>query len=239
MGIAERIKRNSRAVSDALAGTKSYFELATTNLALFRALDEAFEAHVRGRALDAGAGRMAYRPLIEPRCETYESLDAAGALGVDHIADLQDTRLPADAYDTIVCTQVLQHLPEPARAVGEIARMLKPGGKAILSVPHLVWLHNEPHDYMRFTAHGMRFLLEKAGLTTIRAEPVGGLVCFLAYAPSTIALALLWPVRPLFRLALLANKLFIRLALAADRFFGAKRLYPTNVLVVAEKPKKS
>ena len=239
MSIAERTKRNSRAISDAVAGTRNYFELATTNLALCRALDAAFHEHVRGRVLDAGAGRMAYRSLIEARCEKYESLDVTEAPGVDHVADLQDTGLPDETYDTIVCTQVLQHLPEPARAVAEIGHMLKPGGKAIISVPHLVWLHNEPHDYMRFTQHGMRFLLEKAGLTMIQSEPVGGLICFLAYAPSTVVLALLWPIRPLFRLALLANKLFIRLALVADRFFGAKGLYPTNVLVIAEKPEKS
>jgi len=236
MSIAERIKRNSRAISDALAGTREYFELATTNLTLYRALDEAFAKHVRGRVLDAGAGRMAYRRLIEPRCETYESLDATPAPGIDHVADLQDTGLPGDAYDAIVCTQVLQHLPDPAKAVAEIGRMLKPGGKAILSVPHLVWLHNEPHDYLRFTQHGMRFLLEKAGLTMIQAKPVGGLICFLAYAPSTVVLALLRPVRPLFGLALLLNRLFTRLALLADRLFGAKNLYPTNVLVIAEKP---
>ena len=159
MSIAETIKRNSRAISDAVAGTRNYFALATTNLTLYRALDAAFQEHARGRVLDAGAGRMAYRPLIEPRCEEYESLDTAEAPGIDHVGDLQDTSLPSDAYDTIVCTQVLQHLPEPAKAVVEIGRMLKPGGKAIISVPHLVWLHNEPHDYMRFTQHGMRFLL--------------------------------------------------------------------------------
>ena len=102
-------------------------------------------------------------------------------------------------YDSIFCAQVLHHLPEPELALREIARMLKPGGKAILSVPHLVWLHNEPHDYWRFTGHGLRHLVEKAGLRLVSVEPVGGLICFLAYAPSTAALALLWPVRPAFR----------------------------------------
>ena len=84
--------------------------------------------------------------------------------------------------------------------------MLKPGGKAILSVPHLVWLHNEPHDYWRFTGHGLRRLAEKAGLRLVSVEPVGGLICFLAYAPSTAALALLWPVRPAFRAGLWMNR---------------------------------
>jgi SAM-dependent methyltransferase len=244
MGLQSRIKENSRRISDATAGSRDYFELATTNLSLYRALRAAAERHARGRLLDAGAGRMAYRSMLEEFCASYESLDIAGppAEGagppkrLDHVADLQRTGLPAAQYDSIFCAQVLHHLPEPELALREIARLLKPGGAAILSVPHLVWLHNEPHDYWRFTGHGLRHLIEKSGLRLISVEPVGGLICFLAYAPSTAALALLWPARPAFRAGLLMNRLFVRLALLADRWLGVKSLYPTNFVAVAEKP---
>lgn len=236
MGLLSCIKENSRRISDATAGSRDYFELATTNLSLYRALRAAAERHARGRLLDAGAGRMAYRRMLEEFCASYESLDVAGpAERLDHLADLQRTGLPEAQYDSIFCAQVLHHLPEPELAAREIARILKPGGKAILSVPHLVWLHNEPHDYWRFTAHGLRHLLEKAGLRLVSVEPAGGLICFLAYAPSTAALALLWPFRPAFRAALLMNRVFIRLALLADRWFGLKSLYPANFIAVAEK----
>lgn len=231
------IKENSRAISDACAGTSDYFELATTNLSLYRSLRAAAHANLRGRLLDAGAGRMAYRGMLEAIASSYESLDVADPSGrMDHIADLQNTGLPDAQYDAIFCTQVLQHLPEPARAVAEMARMLKPGGRAVISVPHLVWLHNEPHDYWRFTQYGMQHLCERAGLRVLSAEKVGGLVCFLAYAPSTLLLALAWPVRPLFRATLLFNRLFVRLALLLDRCIGQRALYPTNFVIVAEKP---
>ena len=237
MDLLATIKKNSRLISDACAGTDDYFELATTNLSLYRALRSAAGTHLRGSLLDAGAGRMAYREMLESCCRHYESLDTSDAAGrTDHVADLQQTRLPDARYDSIFCTQVLQHLPEPHRAIGEIARLLKPGGRAVISVPHLVWLHNKPHDYQRFTGHGMRFLLEKAGLNVLSIEPVGGLICFLAYAPSTVGLALLWPVRPAFRLGLLLNKLLIRLALLVDGIVGFKSLYPANFVAVAEKP---
>lgn len=239
MGLFDAIKRNSRLISDTCSGSDDYFELGTTNLSLYRALSDVAREHLRGRLLDAGAGRMAYREMLQGCCDQYESLDASGECeGIDHVADLQDTGLPAETYDSIFCTQVLQHLPEPGKAVGEIARLLKPGGRAVISVPHMVWLHNEPHDYMRFTHHGMRFLLEKAGLCVVEERKVGGLICFLAYAPSTFMLALLWPVRPLFRLGLLCNKAFIRLALLMDRLMGVKGLYPTNFVIVAEKEER-
>jgi SAM-dependent methyltransferase len=237
MGLQSCIKENSRRISNATAGTGDYFELATTNLSLYRALRSAAQQHARGRLLDAGAGRMAYRRMLQEFCASYESLDIAGPVErLDHVADLQRTGLPDAQYDSVFCAQVLQHLPEPEAALREIARMLKPGGKAILSVPHLVWLHNEPHDYWRFTGHGLRHLCGKVGLRPVMIEPVGGLICFLAYAPSTAALALLWPVRPAFRAGLWMNRLFIRLALLADRRLGMKSLYPTNFLIVAEKP---
>ncbi len=235
MGLLSWIKENSRAISDRYAGTSAYFELATTNLSLCRALRNAARKHLKGRLLDAGAGRMAYRVMLQECCDSYESLDLAPTEGLDHVADLQETGLPDETYDAIFCTQVLHHLPDHEKAVAEMARLLRPGGRMVISVPHLVWLHNEPHDYIRLTSHGIRRLLGKAGLKEIAIEPVGGLICFLAYAPSTFGLALLWPIKPLFHLAFLANKLFIRAALLLDRILGMISLYPTNYIVVAER----
>jgi len=236
MGFLSTIKRNSRAISDHTAGTQYYFELATTNLALYRALREAASQYVKGRCLDAGAGRMAYRRVLEEFCETYESLDIEPRDGITHVADLEETGLPDEQYDSIFCTQVLHHVRDPRRALVEMARCLKPGGRLILTVPHLSWLHNEPHDYWRFTVHGIRHLLRQAGLEEIRIEPLGGLISFLAYAPSTVALAVLWQVRPLFRAGLALNRIFIRFALLLDRAFGARSLYPVNYLCIARRP---
>jgi SAM-dependent methyltransferase len=236
MGLLSRIKDNSCVISDLCAGSRDYFELATTNLSLYRHLCDAAHDHIRGRLLDAGAGRMAYRSMLMARCDSYESFDIAEGAGIDHVGDLQDTGLPDDTYDSVFCTQVLHHLPEPEQALGEMARMLKPGGNLVLSVPHLVWLHNEPHDYYRFTAHSLRHLLAKVGLQEVDIHPAGGLLCFLAYAPSTFALAALLPVKPLFRLGLWLNRLFIRAALCVDGLIGVKSLYPTNYIVVARKP---
>ena len=118
----------------------------------------------------------------------------------------------------------------------EVARLLRPGGCLIISAPHLVWLHNEPRDYWRFTPHGLRLLLEKAGLEPVSIQPVGGLICFIAYAPSTVLLALLWPIRPLFWAALWLHRLCVPILLGLDRLLGFRRLYPCNVLAVARRP---
>jgi len=237
MGFLGWIQASSREVSDATAGTDAYFELATTNLSLRRALGRAFAEEARGRLLDAGAGRQAYRSLLEARAASYESLDLDPMAGITHhVGDLQAMPLPDASYDTVVCTQTLHHVPDAGAALAEMARVLRPGGRLILSAPHLAWLHNEPHDYLRFTEHGLRRLLARAGLEPVRVEPVGGLLCFLAYAPSTVLLAAVWRVRPLFRAALALNSAAIRLVLWLDRVIGVPRLYPANYVVVARKP---
>jgi len=57
----------------------------------------------------------------------------------------------------------------------------------------------------------------------------------LGLCSSTLTLALLWPIRPLFHVGLWVNRLFIRLALLLDRICGIRSLYPTNFVAVAVK----
>ena len=61
-------------------------------------------------------------------------------------------------FDAIICLSVLEHLPDPAAAVGSMRRALKPGGSALIGVPFAYPLHDEPADYWRFTEHGLRRL---------------------------------------------------------------------------------
>lgn len=74
----------------------------------------------------------------------------------------------APQVDVVFCEQVLEHTPDPWRAVRNIRAMLRPGGYAILSVPFMVRVHDEPGDYWRFTSAGLRILVETAGFEVIR-----------------------------------------------------------------------
>lgn len=237
MSLLNYIKENSRRMSDCCAGRPDYFWMATTNQSLLRGIRRALAAVSGGRLLDAGAGRLAYRDLLQSHCDTYESLDIADWEGaVDHVQDIQQMSLPDGAYDTAFCSQVIHHVPEPQSALNALHRVLKPGGRLILTAPHLSWLHNEPHDYRRFTCHGLRHMLEKAGFEVESVQPDGGLISFLAFVPSTVALALVQPVVGLRRVVLWLNRLFVWAALCVDRVAGCARLFPTNYVVVARRP---
>jgi SAM-dependent methyltransferase len=85
-------------------------------------------------------------------------------------------RLPfaEGAFDTAIATQVLEHLGRPVDFLQEIARVLRPGGVLILSAPMTWPLHEEPHDYFRYTIHGLRRLARDAGLEVLAEVPRGG-----------------------------------------------------------------
>ncbi len=95
--------------------------------------------------------------------------------GLDVVADLN--RLPfADAvFDGALNIVTLEHLREPHLAMREMARVLKPGGRLLLIAPHQWEVHQEPHDYFRYTGYGLQWLAEQAGLRVERLDGVGGM----------------------------------------------------------------
>lgn len=236
MSLASIIKQNARRLSDRIAGTPDFFRQSPVGIALLRDLEPLLAAHLRGRVLDAGAGRLGYRAILAPHAEVLVFCDrAVASADLDAAADLQALPFADGVFDGVFCSQVLEHVPDPFRAAGELARVLRPGGALVLTVPLLGYLHNEPHDYYRYTPHGVRVLLEQAGLEPLAMAKSGGPVAFGAHVAATAFTALtcgipvLGPV--LFRLTTWANAL----AEAVDRALPFRRLLPVNVIAVARK----
>jgi len=87
--------------------------------------------------------------------------------------DVCTTEALDPAADVVFCEQVLEHVRYPVRAAETLFRITRPGGMAIVSVPFLIRLHREPEDYWRFSAAGLRALLEDAGFVVERVESWG------------------------------------------------------------------
>ncbi len=118
-----------------------FFSAAT--LALWQVARPVTAAAAQGRVLDAGSGRGSWRGDDRP---TWTG---------DIMAMPQ---LPDARYDCIVSHQVLEHLPRPWAALAEFHRLLRPGGRVVISVPHLSRRHELPHDDFRFTQEGLAAL---------------------------------------------------------------------------------
>lgn len=205
---------------------------------LYRQTLPLVEAHARGRCLDAGSGRSPWRLRLLARGLEVLSLDVEDRVGgVDIIADLQDMPAVADAsMETVLCTQVLEHVSRPWDAVSELARVLAPGGHLILSAPHLSMLHEVPHDYYRYTRYGLTSLLQERGFRVLEMRESGGLVSFLCHPLSMGLMTTLGSLPGLRRFVWALNfALFVKAAAAVDALLGLRSLFPCNYVVLARR----
>jgi SAM-dependent methyltransferase len=128
--------------------------------------------------LDAGAGEGQYADRFTRQRYTGVDLgigdNAWNYAKLDAIADLLALPFRDDTFDGAINVVTLEHVKEPARVIEELHRVLKPGGRVLVIVPHEWEEHQTPHDYFRYTRYGMKYLLEHAGFGEIQIEPVGG-----------------------------------------------------------------
>lgn len=121
---------------------------------------------IRGAVLDVGCGRKPYRRLTP--AESYTGLDldtpTNRALATADVYYAGGTLPFADAsFDAVICSQVLEHVFEPEVFLREIGRVLRPGGRLVLTVPFVWDEHEQPRDYARYSSFGLRALLERTG----------------------------------------------------------------------------
>jgi SAM-dependent methyltransferase len=109
------------------------------------------------------------------RCRV-ETLDIDPSARADYTADIcSDTGIPANSFDFILCTEVLEHTLQPFDAVAEMHRLLRPGGLLLLSVPFNFRIHGPLPDCWRFTEHGIRALLGAGRFDEIQIDEVATL----------------------------------------------------------------
>jgi len=147
------------------------------------------------RVLDVGAGPARYRRLFnhcEYRTQDFKGLtpeqaewaEATDYGDIDYVSDISQIPVPDRSFDVVLCTEVLEHVPEPVAAIREISRILRPGGRLLLTAPQRSGSHQAPfHYYGGFTPEWYRHFLPEYGLRVDSIEPNGGF--FRAYGEET------------------------------------------------------
>ena len=129
--------------------------------------------YLEGIILDAGSGEIRrYKSFF--KFEKYLTLDVRPESGADIIGSVENIPLENSSVDSVVSTQVLEHIKNPAKAISEFYRVLKPGGYCLVTAPQLSELHEEPRDYFRFTKFALEEIFENSSFKIILIERRGG-----------------------------------------------------------------
>ncbi len=122
-----------------------------------------FAPRLMGSLLDVGAGRSRRYQKICTQVTQYTTMDIDEKGGPDVVGSIEAMPFPDAHFDSILCTQVLEHVPHPHIAMKEISRVLKSGGYCLLTVPQWNEMHEVPHDYFRYTNFGLQTLFNDNG----------------------------------------------------------------------------
>lgn len=164
--------RGSRDPKEVAVSSRLHVDLVAAGL------QQALLAHGRGRLLDLGCGKVPLYALYRPLASSITCADWPNSFHplahIDQPCDLLQP-LPFDdgSFDTIVLTDVIEHIPTPQNLLRELQRILATGGSVVGSVPFLYRLHEEPYDYFRYTAHALQRLAGEAGLQVTLLRPYG------------------------------------------------------------------
>lgn len=147
--------------------------------------------------LDLGAGETPYRGLF--RHTNYIATDMRKGTGISFISDANRIPMRKCCCHVVLCTELLEHVPNPEMLLGEMLRVLEPGGRLVLTAP-LCWRqHMKPYDFFRFTRFGLEELFRRAGFEVNSIEPLGGYFVNLALQLHQLPDTVLPPERTLFR----------------------------------------
>jgi len=195
-----------------------------------RAIDRFVAAQATvDKVLDLGCGNSPYAAWFPQRL----GCDLVPGAGVHVVADTLALPFLTESFDVVLSTEMLEHVRVPELAVTEMGRVLRPGGRLVLTTRFLYPIHSNPHDYFRFTRFGLLHLL-KGWHVELLEEDVGAINT--AAQPAEFAVAawprwLRWPAKAAIRTLGLAD-----LVPQGKRTDGATGAIASAYLVIGKKP---
>ena len=221
------------------------------------AINEA-KKYAKGKLIDIGCGRMPYRKELEPLVSSYTGVDHPKVsklyksdIKPEILADAKKLPFRNSYFDIALLIQVLEHVDSPEQVIKEAARVLKPNGVLILSVPFFYPLHDMPHDFGRYTETALKTFIENSSLKIVKIKTQGGFFEFWLQMLSTFlvkrindmildnktrSFLLLPPVIIFSILIILVNNLLmVMISFISQAFPKYPNYFPLDYLIVAKK----
>jgi SAM-dependent methyltransferase len=137
-------------------------------------------AYFEGKMLDFGCGSKPYRKLFN--VDEYIGLDFENEghshedEQIDVYYDGLNIPFPDNSFDSILCSEVFEHLFNLEHTLKELNRVLKPGGYILITCPFVWNEHEKPYDYARYTLFSLTDLLERNNFKIIKKEKIGNFI---------------------------------------------------------------
>lgn len=204
---------------------------------------EALPGLARGRLLDLGCGEVplfeAYRDCVDSVVCVDWGASPHSKCHLDCQADIsRGLPFSGSIFDTVILSDVLEHVGRPEALLAEIRRVLDHGGRVLASVPFMYWIHERPHDYFRYTEYSLRAMVDDAGMQTLMLKPMGGGLHVLADVASKTALRISPRLKPLAAAVQRAALLLRTTAIGRRALRTTADDMPLGYFLVAEKPRR-
>lgn len=141
--------------------------------------DTNLKEFAKGDLLDLGCGKAPLYGTYKPLVESATLADWGNSLHKNDYLDVEcditkELPFPTASFDTIILSDVLEHVPNPNEVVKELYRILKPEGMILLNVPFAYPLHEVPYDYHRYTQFMLQKLADDQKFTVVKLEALAG-----------------------------------------------------------------
>ncbi len=205
-----------------------------------RCYDEHLKQYAHGRLIDLGCGKVplyqAYKDLVsENVCVDWSNSKHANP-HLDLECDLT-RQLPFEPgeFETVILSDVLEHIPNPEQLWSEMGRILKRGGHLLMNVPYFYCLHEIPYDFYRYTEFSLRRFADISGFQVDRLETLGGTCDILADILAKHVQFLPLVGRPAAAAIQSAADLFARMRIGKRVWEKTSTHFPAGYFLVAQK----
>lgn len=148
-----------------------------------------YSKFLKGNVLDIGCASRPYKKYI--KAQNYIGIDESILVKPDICSSGVALPFKDNSFDSVISTELLEHLVQPELCLHEIRRVLKEGGYVYITAPQTWCLHYEPADYWRFTKYGLEYLLQKYNFKIIALERIGGIFSLIGVRMADVGWTLL------------------------------------------------